>query len=350
MIKEIKTKGMTHKFTRIAMSLFALVVLAGAALAADPGLPVPDTSEASDQKAGSLLFYNGYTSDATNAQTANTKINITNTNSLSQVAVHLFFVNGADCSVADSFICLTENQTATFATSDLDPGVNGYIVALATFATGEPRRFNFLIGDEYIKYASGHAANLGAVAFSKLTDTNVLSTDGSLAALFLDGQILAGSYNRAPRVVADDNIPARADGNDTLLILNRVGGNLGVGASTLGPLFGIIYDDAETPLSFNFSGGCQFRQSLSNTFPRITPRIETFIPAGRSGWFKIFSQSDIGILGAAINRNANAGTKANAFNGGHNLHHLRLSAAANYTIPVFPSNCPADQVSTAPAQ
>src|SRR5215471_11678131 len=140
MIKEIKTKGMTHKFTRIAMSLFALVVLAGAALAADPGLPVPDTSEASDQKAGSLLFYNGYTSDATNAQTANTKINITNTNSLSQVAVHLFFVNSVDCSVADSFICLTENQTATFTTSDLDPGVSGYIIALVILARGPPRR------------------------------------------------------------------------------------------------------------------------------------------------------------------------------------------------------------------
>lgn len=323
------------------MSFVALIVMAGAALAADPGLAFPETAEASDQKAGSLLYYNAYTSDAANAGAADTRINITNTNTFSQVAVHLFFVNGADCSVADSYICLTPNQTASFQTSDLDPGVSGYIVAIATFSDGEPRRFNFLIGDEYVKYTSGHAANLGAVAFSKLTDANVFSTDGTLAAVFFDGLLLAGSYNRAPRVVAVDSIPARADGNDTFLILNRVGGNLGVGAATLGSLFGLLYDDAEINYSFNFSGGCQFRSSLTNNFPRTAPRIETVIPSGRTGWLKIYSLNDVGILGAVINRASNSGS---GFSGGHNLHTLTLTGAANLTIPVFPSNCPEDRV------
>src|SRR5262249_12295218 len=248
-----------------------------------------------------------------------------------------FFVDGSNCSVADSFICLTQNQTASFLASDVDPGVSGYIVAIATFSSGDPVRFNFLIGDEYVKYATGHQANLGAIAFSKLTDANVESTDGSLAAIFFDGLILAGSYNRTARVVADDNIPSRADGNDTLLILNRVGGNLAIGAATLGPLFGILYDDAETAASFTFSGGCQFRSSINNTFPRTAPRVETFIPKGRTGWMKIYSLSDVGILGAAINMNTNADASAGAFNGGHNLHHLTLSAAANLTIPIFPN-------------
>jgi hypothetical protein len=40
-----------------------------------------------------------------------------------------------------------------------------------------------------------------------------------------------------------------------------------------------------------------------------------------------------------INANANAGAQANAFNGGHNLHKLTLSAAASYTIPIFPPSC-----------
>ena len=40
-----------------------------------------------------------------------------------------------------------------------------------------------------------------------------------------------------------------------------------------------------------------------------------------------------------INFNANAGTQANAFNGGHNLHKLTLSATNAYTIPVFPPSC-----------
>jgi len=327
------------RYIHTLMALVALLVMATAALAGDPGTPLPATSEASDQKAGALLFYNTYTSSASNATTSNTRINITNTNTLSGIFVHLFFVDGSNCSVADSFLCLTQNQTASFLAADVDPGVSGYIVAIAVFRDGQPVPFNFLIGDEYVKFATGHSANLGAVAFAKLTEGNVLSTDGSLAAIFFDGAALDGSYNRAPRVVALDSLGSRADGNDTLLILNRVGGNLGTGAATLGALFGILYDDSETAFSFTFSGGCQFRSSISNTFPRTAPRVDSILTKGRVGWIKIYSQSDIGILGAAINLNANAGTSDSAFSGGHNLHHLTLSAAANYIIPVFPPGC-----------
>jgi hypothetical protein len=322
------------------VALAALTVMSIAAFAADPGLPFPEFSEASDQKAGSVLYYNAYTSDASGTGAANTRINITNTFAFSGIAVHLFFVDGATCSIADSYICLTANQTASFLAGDVDPGVSGYIVAVATDDDGLPAFFNYLIGDEYVKYASGHTANLGAIAFAKLNRGNEISSDGVLAALFFDGVNLAGSYNRAPRVVALDNLPARADGNDTLVILNRVGGNLATGANTLGPLFGILYDDAETAYSFTFStSACQFRSSISNSFPRTAPRVETVIPAGRSGWMKFFSQSDRGLIGAAINLNNGASQTPNAFNGGHNLHHLTLTAAEVLIIPVFPANC-----------
>jgi hypothetical protein len=311
-----------------------MLLLTGASLAADPGLAYPSTSEASDQKAGSLLFYNAYTSSASAPDTANTRINITNTFSTRGVSVHLFFVDGTNCSVADSFICLTANQTASFLTSDVDPGVSGYIVAIATNTNGQPIKFDFLIGDEYVKYATGHSANLGAVAFAaQAGEAPAAVADDFIATLGFTGQ--PGGYNRAPRVLALDNIPSRADGNDTLLILNRLGGNLATGAATLGPIFGIVYDDAETAASFTFLANvCQFRSSLSNSFPRTTPRIEGFIPTGRSGWMKIFSQNDIAILGAMINLNT-----SNGFSGGHNLHHLTLTAAASITIPIFPSSC-----------
>ncbi|MFN0107734.1 MAG: hypothetical protein ACKVZH_02690, partial [Blastocatellia bacterium] len=78
----------------------------------------------------------------------------------------------------------------------------------------------------------------------------------------------------------------------------------------------------------------------SNNFPRTTPRFETFIPAGRTGWAKVFNQTGaIGITGSAINFNANAASSAGAFNQGHNLHKLRLTNQAAYTIPVFPPSC-----------
>ncbi|MBL8188283.1 MAG: hypothetical protein JNK38_09760 [Acidobacteria bacterium] len=80
--------------------------------------------------------------------------------------------------------------------------------------------------------------------------------------------------------------------------------------------------------------------SVTNNFPRITPRFETFVPAGRTGWIKIYNQTgSIAILGSAINLNANAASSAGAFNGGHNLHHLTLNASDGYVVPVFPPSC-----------
>ena len=342
----------SRKLTHFVLALFALVLMSAAALAADPGLVYPPQSEVSDQKAGSLLIYNVYTSGATSGNAQNARINITNTSTSSGAFVHLYFV-AEGCSIADSFICLTATQTASFLASDVDPGVTGYVVAVAVDGVnGCPAAFNWLIGDEYVKFTTGHAANLGAEAFSALWQGPGAGPGGAgapvlpgcdansvTASLAFNGTVVG--YNQAPRVLAGSNVPSRADGNSTILIVNRIGGNLGLGANTLGTLFGIFYDDAENSLSFSFSGQCQFRGEFSNAFPRLTPRFETFIPAGRSGWYKIFSQSptDIGILGAQINFNQGANAQANAFNGGHNLHKLTLSATNTYIVPVFPPSC-----------
>ncbi|MGH9800385.1 MAG: HYR domain-containing protein, partial [Blastocatellia bacterium] len=302
-----------------------------------PGSIFPATSEASDQAAGSVLIYNIYTSGATSGNTQNTRVNITNVHPLLPAFVHLFFVSEG-CSVADSYICLTGNQTSSFLASDLDPGVTGYIVAVAVDGVrGCPTNFNFLIGDEYVKFTTGHAANLGAEAISALAG-GLPACDGNsvTAQLNFDGI----SYDLVSHVLADDNVGSRADGNDTLLILNRIGGNLGTGAGSLSSVFGIFYDDAENALSFTFNGGHQFRSSLSNNFPRLTPRFETFIPAGRTGWFKLWPTTGLwGMTGAAINFNPNAASSSGAFNHGHNLHKLRLTNTANYVIPIFPPSC-----------
>ncbi|MDX2034533.1 MAG: hypothetical protein SF339_27915 [Blastocatellia bacterium] len=328
----------SRKLMHAMLALFALVMMSAAALAADPGLVYPPTSEVSDQKAGSVLFYNFYTSGATSGNAQNTRINITNTSTSSTSFVHLFFVADT-CQVADSYICLTANQTASFLASDVDPGVSGYIVAVAVdFNTGCPVAHNFLIGDEYVKTSTGHAANLGAEAFSALYAGGVPGCDANSTAATLLFNGALGGYNMVPRVLAASSVPSRADGNDTLVILNRVGGSLATGAATLSSLFGLMYDDSESVFSFSVVGGCQLRGSLSNTFPRTTPRFETIIPAGRTGWFKIWGGGDIGILGSIINANPNAAASASAFNGGRNLHKLTLTTST-YTIPVFPPSC-----------
>ncbi|MEP7336731.1 MAG: hypothetical protein ABI977_03120, partial [Acidobacteriota bacterium] len=73
--------------------------------------------------------------------------------------------------------------------------------------------------------------------------------------------------------------------------------------------------------------------------PRTVPRIETIIPAGRSGWMKIYSFNDVPLFGAAILANPDAATNPSVFSHGHNLHKLTLSAAGVLTMPIFPPSC-----------
>ena len=311
----------------------------------DPNLPL-GPGEAftqgvvNDQKAGSVLFFNFYTSIPSTPALQNTRINITNTNPGQFVFVHLFFVDGATCSITDSYICLTKNQTTTFLTSDLDPGITGYLVAVAVDGElGCPITFNNLIGDAFIKMASGHQANLPAEAFARIPgeQSGLACNETSITTdLIFDG--LPGHYDRAPRVLAASSLPDYDSGNRTLLIVNRFGGNLAIGASTLGTLFGILYNDQERAASFSFPGGCQIARELNDSFPRTAPNYSDHISAGRTGWLKLFSQSDIALMGAVINFNPSALTSESAFNQGRNLHKLTLATTATLTIPVFPAH------------
>lgn len=333
----------SRKLSQIAFVFFALMALAMSALAADPGAPYPASSEISDQKAGSILVYTIYTSAPAGGNTQNTRINITNTNVTASANVHLFFV-ASDCAIADSYICLTAAQTASFLASDVDPGVRGYIVAVAVNDDGCPTNFNYLIGDEYVKFSTGHAANLGAEAFAALGVIPCDPASPTADIVFNGGVNAQGApapgYNKLPRVLAISNFPSRADGNDTMLVVDRIGGNYSTGASTVGTLFGVMYDDGENPFSFSVAGGCQLQGFLSDSFPRTTPRLSVVVPAGRSGWMKLYSQTDIGLVGSVINFNNSASSQANAFNGGRNLHKLTLTAGAQtITIPVFPPSC-----------
>ncbi|MBP6824647.1 MAG: HYR domain-containing protein [Acidobacteria bacterium] len=298
------------------------------------GLPISPATAPSDQLAGSVLAFPVYTSSATSPQAQNTRIAITNVEPTRSAFVHLFFVSEA-CSVADSFICLTAQQTAHFLTSDIDPGTTGYLIAVATDSTGCPANFNFLIGSEFVKFLSGHAASLPAQAFAALPGWQACAGGATSAMISFDGV----KYSQAARTVAASNLSSRADGNESIVFINRLGGDFRTGASTLGTISGLLYDDAENALSVSRSGGCQLRLELTSCLPCPGPRFESFIPSGRTGWLRLYSQSDIAIFGAGIVTNPNVRATANAFNQGHNLHTLTLTNSASITIPVLPPTC-----------
>ncbi len=298
---------------------------------------LPPTSPVSDQKAGSILVFNLYTSSSVDPAKTNTRINITNTNDDENITLHLFFISGDTCEVGDTYICLTASQTTSFMASDIDPGVTGYLVVVAVDGkNGCPINFNHLIGDEYIKLQSGHTANLGAESFAAIADTPC-ECDGNLptAEIALDGE----NYNRSPFTLIVNNLPSPQDNNSTLMVVNRIGGNLATGMESIGTLSGVLFDDTENGFSFSASAGCQLRQIFSNSFPRTAPRLNQIIGSGHSGWLRFSPQEGVGIVGATINFNSASPVIATAYTGGRNLHKASLTNRVTLSVPVFPSAC-----------
>lgn len=292
-----------------------------------PGSAVPANTDASGQVAGSVLIYNIYTSSVNSAR-QDTRLTLTNTHPLTSVYVHLFFVDGQSCSVADRYISLTANQTTSFLASDLDPEVTGYLVAVATDATGCPINFNYLIGSEYVKFESGHAAALGAVSIPAMGQVSYDPSQPT-ATLPFNGV----TYGKLPRALALNNLSPISEGNQTMLVINQLGGNLASTIGATGRFFGLLFDDVETGSSFTLTGtSCQMRGIISQSFPRTVPRIDQVIPAGRSGWMKLWAGTDQAISGTMINYSASG-----RFNNGHNLHIMTLTDSVSYTIPVFPA-------------
>ncbi len=328
----------SHNITHLLLVAIAFCAMAVMAVA-QPGTPLPPASGMSDQKPGSVLFFPYYSSHVVWPQQENTKINITNAHATQSIYAHMFFVDSGSCQSADTFVCLTANQTFTFIVSDYDPGITGYLLIVAVDrTTGLPVQFNYLTGDYYLKLLSGHSANLGAEAFAALTAQPApLNPDGATADIKFDDV----NYNAGPRVLMLNNIPSRLDGNDTLLLLTRLGGNLAGGeGDSIGGLLGLTYDDVEKGYSFTLAGGkCQFRTSLSDSTPRMVPRFTTIIKAGRSGWIKLWPTGNFPIVGVMMNLNPTAGNSVRAYNGGHNLHTLATTNTGVFVLPVFVPTC-----------
>ncbi len=306
-----------------------------------PGFPLPLAAAAANaQRPGSVLIYSIYTSSASTANTQNTRLSLTNTHTTSAATVHLFFVARDNCQASDAFVCLSPNQTVSFLAADLDPGTTGYVIAVAVErATGCPVQFNYLIGDEFVKFASGHQANLGAEAVAALSSQPVVCAGAQTTAeLRFDGV----NYALLPATVALDSVPSRADGNSTLWFLVRLDGNLATGAFTQATLNGTLYDDAEAGYGIGgYNLLCQLSGAILQSALAGGVRFDTVVPAGRTGWLKLnlAGTTPKGLLGAQINFNPNTRSNSSAYSQGHLLHKLTLTNNSALTIPVTPPTC-----------
>ncbi len=290
-----------------------------------------------DQKAGSMLIYNLYTSSLSQPNEQNTRIVMTNTHPGMFVFVHLFFIDGLTCSVADQFVCLTQQQTVSFLASEFDPGTTGYLIAVAVDGmTGCPVEFNHLIGEANIKFASGHMANLPAESVARIpSEVSTCDPNSPVTALVFDGA--PGNYEPLPLVLAASSVLDGNTGNQQLLVVNGLGGNLFGNAIGAPDLFGQMFNSAEIGASFALEPTtCQLRGIINDQFPRVAPPFTTHIAANTVGWMKFSSfPPNRAITGAIINYNPNAANSPNAFNQGRNLHKLTYLPTTTMVMPVL---------------
>jgi len=346
-------------FSLIILLAFLCLSTANQAVAQNiPGLPgsAPNAAQGvgiSENKLGSVLFFNYYTSDALSSQ-VNTRFNITNVHPSLDIVIHVFFVDSNTCSIADAFLCLTGNQTTTFLASDLDPNITGYLVAVAVDTQGRPVSFNYLAGDELVVTSTGHRFGLAAMAAAR-RDGNFASpinADGTSSTMFFDGF----QYDQLPYTMVLDSFPSQVGAvgaplADTRIYVYSPMPDLITGNVFSGTLFFLMHDDAEHTFSGQLPLNCYLASDKQRiTSVRTSPPINTIVPTGRTGWAAFFANgsqsiacdttgsritlSNVPLMGATT-------TKVGTYTGGHNLRYATTFNAPGYSIsiPVIPPSC-----------
>jgi|GEM_PF-1867539 len=281
--------------------------IASAAVTEDPLNNDQDVYAATSRSPGnSVLLYNLFGSSATNIASWDTRISITNTHPTQSVIVHFFFVSRDDsCRQADWMVELTPKQTYSFRASDFDPGTQGYIIAVAVGADGKPIDFDYLIGDEYYRRVIDEHTRYDGIM--RAEGFQAVFTGDTVKTQLAQNGFLVFGYNYAPslyKTMNIPNIPSRASLDRTLEVINtaRNAGSSELSLTGLsGKFIGMVYDDAEQGQSYEQSFGCQNGPTeISNTVPRLVPRFDSVIPAGRTGWLTLTNlDANSRVLGGA---------------------------------------------------
>lgn len=289
-----------------------------------------------DQKPGSVLFYNRYTSSPANTSRENTVINLTNANPAESVNLRFFFVNGASCEVIEMPLCLAPRQSVSLLAGDLDPGTKGYCVVVACDAAGQPIQFNWLVGNAVVKQAgsnggSPYSATLSAVAIAKRAGGAATGGGGTAEMVFDDVM-----YDRLPGQLMIDNIPSQTGGlNSSTLAVYRPLANLAGGtanATLQVTAWGEGADGQATTSSGNVALACYSDVNLATL--RLSPvPIGQLIPAGRTAWFALSTADLQPLLGAQFN--------SGPFSSGSSARPLVFSAEYRIRVPVAAMACTA---------
>ena len=319
---------LTRSLFLLAVALLAWPVASSAiGQRQEGGRAQQQPSPIGDQKAGSILVYNFYNTDNTRTDTE-TQISLSNTHPSQNISVRLYFISQSSCAAKDATICLAAGQTRTFRASDYDPRGSGYIVAVAMdAATGLPVSHNFLTGLEEVRMASGHGGSFSAVAITALFEGTLRAArDSDEAAIKFDGQ----TYSRIPRTLAYNGLTSAADGNDTIVVVNRIGGNLAGKIDGIGALSGVV-SGARGKFAFKTRvDSCQMQSSLGD----LLPNLNAAVPAGKTAALEIASDGgDIGLFGVVLTANA----RNASFAGARNFDSSSPAESDSLLVPVKPS-------------
>ncbi len=140
------------------------------------------------------------------------------------------------------------------------------------------------------------------------------------------------SYSRAARTLLLDDIRSPANGYETLLVFNRLDGNLSTGIGNVGGFSGYLSDSSGDCHLFTGTAAVQFSATLSDAFPQTTPAFSQVISGNKAGKMVFWANNDFGLTGLRLSRRASVGS-------GGGLRAVTLTSAASLTAPVFPPPC-----------
>ncbi|HEX4946322.1 MAG TPA: hypothetical protein VFZ34_06655 [Blastocatellia bacterium] len=321
--------------SRIIARMFFLVMALFMALSATQAQPILNV-QVSDQKAGSLLVFPYYTSKAQDRR--DTRVTISNPGP-KHVTVHIFMLDGSNCSQADQFTCLTPNASVAFRASELDPEVTGWILAVAVDdLTGHPITANSLIGNAFLQDGD-YVGNYGAETFwAQGTPSTILDPNAGAfgtATLKFNGGAGTGGYDMMPTQFAVEIQSINDSVGQRIVTVGMVGdltAGSPLGAGQVG--IGQLYNGNEKPFgSFTriLNEGCQASVVLNAAVPRVPLGMGNLIPPGHIGTMKFFIGGGVGLF-------MTPKTLGNRWFGVRNLHKISVMEKT-LVIPIFTPSC-----------